>query len=247
MPDSPSTERSENASSRAGAIPATRWSLLARAKDDAAAAQAIGDLCEAYWKPIYGELRRRGFAPSDAQDLTQDFFARLLQRQSFGRADQQRGRFRSFLLAALDHLVADHWRGHNARKRGGGVALVSLSSEEGEAWYRAQPASTATPSEVFDQRWALILMDRALTALRDAYRSSGREGVFAAAEPFLTADSGDDGYASVCDAVGLTPQAFAVAVHRIRRRFRLCVREQVEMTVDDPSEVEAEMKHLFGL
>ncbi|MBL9146648.1 MAG: sigma-70 family RNA polymerase sigma factor [Verrucomicrobiaceae bacterium] len=247
MPDSPRIERSENSSSRAGAFPATRWSLLALAKDDAGAEQAIGDLCRAYWKPVYGELRRRGYSSADAQDLTQDFFARLLRRQSFGRADQSRGRFRSFLLAALDHLIADHWRDRNAQKRGAGEMPLSLNTDEGETWFREVASPSLSPGEAFDQNWALILMDRALASLREEYTASGRSDVFKALEPYLTADSGEDGYASVCGPIGLTPQAFAVAVHRLRRRFRHGVRAQVEMTVADPSEVDAEMKHLFGV
>lgn len=227
----------------------TRWSLVAAAGNEQSkvANEALNDLCHAYWKPVYGELRRRGYAPADAQDLTQDFFARLLRRQSFGRADQSRGRFRSFLLAALDHLIADHWRDRNAQKRGAGEQPLSLNTEDGESWFRDLSTSSPNPADAFDQNWALVLMDQALAALRDEYHRSGRADIFTALEPFLTHDSGEDGYAQVCGQIGLTAQAFAVAVHRLRRRFRHCVREQVEMTVADPSEVEAEMKHLFGL
>lgn len=227
----------------------TRWSLVAAAGSGQSqvANEALNELCRAYWRPIYAEIRRRGHGPVDAQDLAQEFFARMLRRDAFGKADREKGRFRTYLLGSLDYFLVDEWRGKNAQKRGGGVVLVPFIEGEVEAWFQKQPAHGSTPAEMFDQNWAVVLMDRALEALRDEYRVTGRENVFAAVEPFLTADSGEDGYAGVCEQIGLTPQAFAVAVHRVRRRFRHCVCAQVEMTVADPSEVAAEMKHLFGL
>ncbi|MFO1484724.1 MAG: sigma factor [Verrucomicrobiaceae bacterium] len=208
---------------------------------------ALNELCRAYWRPIYAEMRRRGHQAVDAQDLTQEFFARMLRRDAFGRADREKGRFRTYLLGALDYFLVDVLRGKQALKRGGGAVMLPFIDGDGERWFQEQPAYGSTPAEVFDQNWAVMLMDRALEALRDEYRVTRREKVFAAVEPFLTADSGADGYAGVCDQIGLTAQAFAVAVHRVRRRFRHCVRQQVEMTVIDPAEAAAEMKHLFGL
>ena len=227
----------------------TRWSLVAAAGSEQSlvASEALNDLCRACWRPIYAEIRRRGHDAVDAQDLAQEFFARMLRRDAFGKADREKGRFRTYLLGALDYFLVDDWRGKNALKRGGGAVMVPFVDGEGETWFQQQPAYGATPAEMFDQNWAVVLMDRALEALREEYRVTGRENVFAAVEPFLTADSGEDGYAGVCDQIGLTPQAFAVAVHRMRRRFRHCVRQQVEMTVADPTEAEAEMKHLFGI
>lgn len=208
---------------------------------------ALNELCRAYWRPIYAEIRRRGHGAVDAQDLAQEFFARMLRRDAFGKADREKGRFRTYLLGSLDYFLVDDWRGKNAIKRGGGAVMVPFIDGEGETWFQQQPAHGSTPAEAFDQQWAVVLMDRALEALREEYRVTGREDVFTAVEPFLTADSGEDGYANVCDQIGLTPQAFAVAVHRVRRRFRACVRQQVEMTVLDPAEAALEMKHLFGL
>jgi RNA polymerase sigma-70 factor (ECF subfamily) len=227
----------------------TRWSLVAAAGSDHSqvAYEALNDLCRAYWRPLYGEIRRRGHDAVDAEDLTQEFFARMLRRDAFGRADQDKGRFRTYLLGALDYFLVDVLRGRQALKRGGGAVVVPFVDGEGERWFQQQPASGSTPAEVYDQNWAVVLMERALEALRDEYQATGRGQVFAALEPFLTAHSSENGYAGVCDAIGLTPEAFAVAVHRLRRRFRRCVREQVEMTVADASEVDGEMKHLFGL
>jgi len=227
----------------------TRWSLVAAAGSvqSQVANEALNELCRAYWRPIYAEIRRRGHGPADAQDHTQEFFARLLRRDAFGKADREKGRFRTYLLGALDYFLVDVLRGRQAQKRGDGMVVFSFSEGEGESWLQDQPAYGATPAEMFDQSWAVVLMERALEMLIEDYRASGRENVFKALEPFLSADSGADGYASVCGQIGLTPQAFAVAVHRVRRRFRQCVREQVEMTVLDPAEAALEMRHLFGL
>ena len=232
-----------------GRFETTRWSLVAAAASEHSqvANEALNDLCRAYWRPIYSEIRRRGHGAVDAQDLAQEFFARMLRRDAFGKADREKGRFRTYLLGSLDYFLVDDWRGKNAIKRGGGAVMVTFVDGEGETWFQQQPAYGSTPAEMFDQNWAVALMDRALKSLREEYQTTGREDVFIAVERFLTADSGEEGYAGVCGQIGLTPQAFAVAVHRVRRRFRHCVRQQIEITVADPSEVEAEMKHLFGL
>lgn len=227
----------------------THWSLVVRAGSEESqdASAALNELCRAYWMPIYAEIRRRGHPPVDAQDLTQEFFTRLLRRNAFGRVDREKGRFRSYLLAALDYFLADDWRARIAEKRGGGAMPLPLDAAEGETWFCEQPARGATPAEAFDQSWAVILMDRALTTLRDEYHEGGRAEIFAAVQPFLAADAGAGGYDAACEKLGMTGEAFAVAVHRLRKRFRLCVREQVEMTVTDPAETDGEMQHLFGI
>jgi RNA polymerase sigma-70 factor (ECF subfamily) len=247
MPEDPNTA-GRPADSRAR-FETTHWSLVARAggEESQDVHAALNELCRAYWRPIYAEVRRRGHAPADAQDLTQEFFARLLRRNAFGRAEKEKGRFRSYILAALDHFLADDWRAKLAEKRGGGVVLLPLDSEEAETWFRELPAVNHPAADAFDRGWALILMDRALAALRDEYEGSGRGDVFAAAQPFLAAETSAAEVGAVCGKLGLTPDAFNVAVHRLRKRFRLCVREQVEMTVADPGEIDAEMRHLFGI
>jgi RNA polymerase sigma-70 factor (ECF subfamily) len=219
----------------------------AGSEDSQLARDALNELCRAYWRPIYAEIRRRGHPPADAQDLTQEFFARLLRRKAFGRADREKGRLRSYLLAALDFFLTDKWREKKAEKRGGGAAVFSLDAEEGERWFLEQPAPGPSPAEAFDRGWSLILMDRALIALREEYCGCGRAEIFTAAQPFLAAETGSGGYDTACAEVGMTGQAFTVAVHRLRTRFRLCVREQVEMTVTDPADTDAEMRHLFGI
>ena len=236
------------ASSRAR-FDTTRWSLVAAvgSEQSRVADEALNELCRAYWRPIYADIRRRGHGPVDAQDLTQEFFARLLRRDAFGKADREKGRFRTYLLGSLDYFLVDVLRGRQALKRGGGEVLLPFNAEEGESWFREQPAHGSTPAEAFDQQWAVVLMDRALEALRDEYHARGRGDVFAAVEPFLTAASSEDGYADACEKIGLTARAFAVAVHRVRRRFRFYVQRQVKMTVADPVEAAEEMRHLFGV
>lgn len=236
------------AGTRAG-FHTTRWSLVqqAGAAESPTAQDAMNELCTAYWRPLYAEVRRRGFSPADAQDVTQDFFARLLRRQSFGRADRQRGRFRTFLLAALDHVLTDHWRDERAQKRGDGAAVLPLDADEVEQWYQELPANDADAAAAFDQRWALVLMERGLQALRQDYAAGGRGALFEALKPYLAAEAGDEGYAQAAADAGLSENSFRVAVHRFRKRFRDSVREQVEATVADPAEAAEEMRHLFGV
>jgi RNA polymerase sigma-70 factor (ECF subfamily) len=227
----------------------TRWSLV-QAAGQAESSQvqvALEELCRTYWPPIYAEIRRRGHDRTDAQDLTQGFFAQMLRRNTFGRAEREKGRLRSYLLAALDHFLADEWRAQRAGKRGGGVVLLPLDAVEAEGWHLQPPAPGLTPAEMFDQRWAVLIMDRALASLREEYETTGRGSVFAAMQPFLAAEPGKAGYAEHGEALNVTAEAFKVGVHRLRRRFRLCVRDQVAQTVANPAEVEAEMHHLFGM
>lgn len=244
IPDSPDASSTTRAAFRT-----THWSLVAEAGDAASpqALRALEELCRAYWPPIYAEIRRRGHAPADAKDLTQEFFARLLRRESFGRADRHQGRFRSFLLAALDHFLADQWREKMAQKRGGGVEVLPLDLDDGETWLGEPVSPAQTPEAAFDQRWAVILMDRALHVLREEHRERGRADLFAALHPFLATESGGEGYYAAAAQAGMSPATFTVAVHRFRQKFREAVRRQVAMTVACPDEEAAEMRHLFGL
>ena len=228
-------------------FPVTSWSLVMSAgRGESQGDLALESLCRGYWPPIYAELRRRGHSPTDAQDLTQEFFACLLRRQSFGSADRERGKFRSYLLGALDYFLIDRLRKDSALKRGSGEPAMSLDAEEGETWLREQPAPGCDSASAFDQRWAFILMDRALEAVREEYASSGRSATFDAVQPFLAAETSPDSYTAACQKAGTSLDAFAVAVHRFRKRFRAAVREQVEATVASRAEADAEMRHLFG-
>lgn len=221
--------------------------LLAGQEDSPAATDALEKLCRAYWYPIYAEIRRRGFAPHDAQDYTQEFFACLLRRSSFASADKNKGRFRSYLIGALNYFLTDQWHRERTEKRGGGVPLLSLDApSDVEERFIAEPASQLTPEKIFDARWALMLMDRAFIRVRAEYAGSGKAKLFEALKPFLAAESGDEGYAKPAHALGMTASHVAVAVHRLRQRFRDCVRAEVADTVANPAEVEDEMRELFG-
>jgi DNA-directed RNA polymerase specialized sigma24 family protein len=227
----------------------TQWSLVVRANslDGGAVADALENLCRIYWRPIFDEIRRRGWPEADSKDLAQDFFVRLLKRDAFGKADREKGRLRTYLLGALDYFLIDVARARQAVKRGGDAVMLPIGPGPDGAGTQDPPDRGATPAEAFDQSWSLVLMDRALEALRNEYVSSGRETIFAAVEPFLTREAEGDEYRQVSQNAGMTAQSFAVAVHRVRRRYRSCVREQVEMTVADLSDVDQEMHHLFGI
>lgn len=181
----------------------TRWSLVVRANslDGGAVADALENLCRIYWQPIFGEIRRRGWSEADAQDLAQEFFVRLLRRDAFGKADREKGRLRSYLLGALDFYLIDVLRSRQALKRGGGAVMLPLVPGAGGAGGQDPPDRGATPAEAFDQSWSLVLMDRALEALRAEYVSSGRESIFAMVEPFLTREAEADEYERISQTV----------------------------------------------
>ncbi|MFM8469787.1 MAG: RNA polymerase sigma factor, partial [Limisphaerales bacterium] len=165
VPATRKSSASQSAPSRARQFVTTRWTQVVaagRGSDSAPARTALEQLCRAYWYPLYAYVRRQGHAPHDAQDLTQEFFARLLERNALGAADRERGRFRSFLLVALKHFLRDEWDKLRAQKRGGGQALISLDAGDAESRYALEPADTLTADRIFERRWALLLLDRAV-------------------------------------------------------------------------------------
>jgi RNA polymerase sigma-70 factor (ECF subfamily) len=225
----------------------TRWSLIAAAQDGAAPAarQALADLCAAYWFPVYAYVRRRGHDHHAAQDLTQAFFARLLEKNDLAAADRTRGRFRAFLLAACQHFLANCHDHDTAKKRGGGRLPVSLDFGDAEARYAHEPAHADTPERLFDRRWALELLDRALAELRTEYEESGRAKLFAALKECLTGGA-EVGYAELAGQLGMTEGAVEVAVHRLRQRYRDRLRAAIAETVRAPEDVDDEVRDLFA-
>jgi RNA polymerase sigma-70 factor (ECF subfamily) len=227
----------------------TRWTLvLAAGGDDSAAARrALGDLCETYWYPLYAFLRRRGESPDDARDLTQGFLASLLARQSFGGLGPERGRFRAFMLASLQHFAANERAAARAAKRGGGVPALSLDTpmEGAEQRYRLEPADAATPERLYERRWALIVIDRVLTSLRARWAADGRGAEFDALKSSLMGDTPAGGYARLASDLDTTEGAIKVAVHRLRRRFQDELRRQIGATVADSAEVDDEIQYLI--
>ena len=223
----------------------TRWSLVAAAgqPDAPEAAGALADLCRLYWYPLYAYVRRRGHDANDAEDLTQAFFARLMEKGALAVATPGRGRFRTFLLTACQHFLANERQRANALKRGGG-RVVSLDLTDAEGRYRREPSHDESPERLFDRRWALELLGRVLARLRGEYVADGKGRRFDALKGQLTGD-GTAAYASLGEELGLTVSALKTAVHRLRRRYGELLREEIGETVTSAEEVEEEVQALF--
>lgn len=224
----------------------TRWTLVLAAGDDATARDALEQLCRIYWFPLYAYVRRRGHDAHAAQDLTQGFFARLLERNDLARLTREGGRFRSFLLTALNHYLANEHERATAWKRGGRVHIVSRDDGNAEDRYLSEPVDTETPDRLFDRRWALALMEEALVRLAREQAEQGRQTSFDRLRPFLSREPAPGEYARLARDLDMAPGTLAVQVHRLRERFRIHVRAAVADTVDNPLEVAAEMRHLLA-
>ena len=227
----------------------TRWSLvLAAGREEGASAQAALDhLCRVYWFPLYAFARRQGCGPDDAQDLTQSFLARLIEKRDLAGVAPARGRFRSFLLAAMKHFLLNAWDRERAGKRGGGRHnFTSLDARTGEERYQLEPADPLSADRLFERSWALALLDEVLARLRAEQEQAGKLALFDALKPALT---GDDTarHADLGLRLGLSEGAVKVAVHRLRRRYRELLREEIAATVEEPGEVEDELRHLFSV
>lgn len=227
----------------------THWSVvLAAARSDTPRARdALGRLYQTYAYALYVYVRRRGHSPPDAQDLVQDFFARLLEHNWLDRADQEKGRFRSFLLGAVNHFLANEWDKTQAWKRGGRLEIVPLQFDTAESRYREEPADTATPEQCYERRWALALLEAVMMRLQREHAGPGEAAVFTELKPCLLGDAEAQPYAVLAGKLGRSEGAVKVAVHRLRQRYRQLLREEIGQTVASPAEVEAEMRHLFGV
>jgi len=233
---------------RGGRFATTRWTLVATAGETSApgAADALAQLCESYWYPLYAYVRRWGYPADEAQDLTQEFFARLLEKRYLQQADPARGRFRSFLLASLKHFLSNERDRARAQKRGGGVAPLSFDVETAEGRYRREPPDIETPDRVFERRWALTLLDRVLGSLAEEHHRAGKGPFFERVRDLLTEGRADAPYAEIAVALGTTEGALKVAVHRLRRRYGELLREAIAETVADPADVDDEIRYLFA-
>jgi RNA polymerase sigma factor (sigma-70 family) len=225
----------------------THWSvvLAVHTEDPARARDALEKLCSVYWYPLYAFLRRRGHQPPDAEDLVQGFIAHLLERQFFQDADPDKGRFRSYLLASLNHFVADTAE-HDARlKRGAGKPLLSLDAAKAERRYELEPADPCNPEQLFERRWALTLLDTVLQRLEAEAVESGRADLFHQIKGVLVGDHSGVTYGELAPQLGLSEAALTMTVQRLRRRYRELVREEIAHTVSRPVEIDEEMRHLF--
>jgi RNA polymerase sigma-70 factor (ECF subfamily) len=224
----------------------THWSvILAAGQSDTRAHDALAHLCETYWYPLYAYARRRGCSPHDAQDLTQEFFARLLKGNWVAKADRNRGRFRSFLLSAMKHFMSNEWNKAHAQKRGCGQPIVSLNDDSAEQRYRLEPVERATPESLFERRWALTLLDAVLAQLEEENQHEGKQVWMEAMRSALTTDREAIDYKEVALKLDITETAARVAMHRLRKRYRQLIRAEVARTVASPLEVETEIRHLF--
>ena len=209
------------------------------------ARSALVSLCEHYWYPLYAYLRRRGYPSHEAQDLTQDFFVRVLEGRYLDRADPEKGRFRSFILTSLKFFVADEADRRRAGKRGGGM-VAPLEFSSGEERYQREPAHDETPERIFERRWALSLIDRVVEKLREEYVNHGRPEHFERLKVFLLAQS-DAPYAELAQEMNTSAGALKVAIHRLRKRYRELFRQEIADTVADPAEVESELRYLAAV
>jgi RNA polymerase sigma-70 factor (ECF subfamily) len=226
----------------------THWTVVLAAgrRSTPQADRALEELCRTYWYPLYAYARRRGHEPEDAQDLTQEFFARLLAKHWIASADREKGRFRTFLLTAMSRFLANEWHRAGAQKRGGHAAPWSLVAGTAESRYEADAALTLTPDRLYDRQWAMTLLDRALTRLRTEQERAGKAREYAVLSPFLTAERGAIPYDQAAAQLGVNETTARQAVHRVRKRFREVFREEITQTVAAPEEVEAEIRHLLA-
>jgi len=238
-----------NALNNGGQFSTTRWSvvLLAGRTLSPESAAALEKLCRAYWPPIYCFARRKGWNDADAQDLTQQFFAHLLARNDFGGVDPRKGKFRTFLLAAFTHFLANEYDRLRAQKRGGGVPILSLDALPLEEAGELAPAGDASPGAQYDLRWAKTILEAALQRLSEEMLLNGKPGGFAVLKPFLTANAAPGDYAAVAAKMEVSEASVPVLVHRLRQRYRELVRAEVAQTVTSPAELEEEMRHLFAV
>lgn len=225
---------------------ATHWSLVLRAGDAerSRAGAALAELCAIYWYPLYTFIRRSGHSPHDAEDLTQGFLSDLIERSAFGGVDPVKGRFRSFLIASLKNFLSHERERARALKRGGGVPLVALDAMAAEERYAAEPAHALSPDLLFDRRWALTVLERALERVRADYEARGAGRTFALLSPLLTG-GGTAPYAELGAELGMSEGAVKVAAHRLRQQYREALRNEVAETVAGPDQVNDELQHLI--
>jgi RNA polymerase sigma-70 factor (ECF subfamily) len=237
----------ETGASDGGWFTTTHWSVVLTAGHSTApdARQALETLCRLYWYPLYAYVRRQGHSPEDAQDLTQDFFARFLEKKYFKLADPARGRFRTFLLTALKHFLANEWKKEHRLKRGGGCRFLPLDPAAGEVRFAAEPADAATPEVIYERRWAAALLERVLQLLGQECAAAGRTAQFEELKASLWGENQKATQDEIAARLGMSPGAYKVAAHRMRGRYRELLRTEIAHTVATPAEIGEELRHLI--
>jgi RNA polymerase sigma factor (sigma-70 family) len=230
-----------------GAFVTTHWSLVVAAGTASSPNSnlALETLCRTYWYPLYAYIRRRGHTTEDAQDLTQEFFRRLLASDWISRADRSKGRFRTFLLGGLQNFLANEWQKANRLKRGGGESPVSLDAAVAEQRYALEPADLASPDKLFDRRWAMTVLESVLARLEAEQKEAGATERFKALRTVLLGEPSQDGYATLAARFGVSESTVKSWVHRLRGRYRELLQEEVAQTVESREDVQAELRHLM--
>jgi len=245
----PSSEHlSDSIPPSAASFALTHWSVVLAAgrSHSTHARAALEKLCRTYWPPIYAFVRRQGHSSHDAQDLTQEFFARLLEKNSLASVERSKGRFRSFLLASLKHFLANEWDKARAQKRGGGQILIPIDAKAAESTCGFELADSLTAEKIFERRWALALLEQVMSRLRADYAGTGKAMQFERLKATLTGERSSIPYAEIGAALGQSEGAVKVAVHRLRQRYRELLREEIAQTVSRPDEVQEEIRALFS-
>lgn len=226
----------------------THWSVVLAAGQGASpqATDALGKLCRTYWHPLFLYVRRLGHNAEQAQDLTQEFFARLLEKNYIEAADPEKGRFRSFLLTAFKRFLANEWDRANRQKRGGGQHVISLDEMNVEGKFLAEPTDPMTPEKAFDRRWALRLLEEVLNRLEKEYSANGKSKVFEELQVLLTGEKSQSPYVEIAARLRMSEGTLKVTVHRLRQRYRELLRLEVANTVASPEDIDGEIRHLFA-
>ncbi len=245
MTSEPSSEQS---SAPGDVFATTHWTVVLAAgeRHTPQSDGALEELCRTYWFPLYAYVRRRGHNKQDAEDLTQAFFARFLEKNYLSGLSSERGRFRAFLLASLKHFLANEWDKSQAQKRGGGVALISLDWQTADTKFQVAAVNEPSPDQAFDREWALALLAKVIERLQSECAADGKAKLFEQLKMFLMAGKGESAQSDVAKALGMEEGAVRVAVHRLRKRYRVLLRDEIAQTLSDPAQVDAEMRALFG-
>jgi RNA polymerase sigma-70 factor (ECF subfamily) len=231
-----------------GIFATTHWTaVLAAGRGDSQQADvALEELCRTYWYPLYAYVRRQGHSRQDAEDLTQGFFARLLEKNYLEGISSDKGRFRAFLLVVLKRFLANEWDRANRQKRGGGVLPLSLDWQDAETRYQIQPADNLSPDKLYDRAWAVVVLERVIARLRDESGADGKAGLYEQLKPFLMMGKSEIPYAQAAATLKLSEGAVRVAVHRLRRRYRELLREEIAQILANPAQADEEMQALFS-
>ena len=229
-------------------FPQTRWSIVVEAggSQTEGARRAMEDICQSYWKPLYAFIRRNGFSRHDAEDLTQDFLSRLMEKDSLSRVGEEKGKLRTFLLAALKNFITDFRRQQGALKRGGGKVIVSIDKEMAESHFAAEPADGNTPESLFAKHWAQTVLESVFDELETESEAAGKGDQFAVLCPFLQWNSGEGTYVEAGEKLGMKEGAIKVAVYRLRKRYREIFRARIMETVADEKEFDEEIAFFFN-